>query len=181
MKDLELYIYIALALIYFLSRAFRQKKPKRPPGSYTNLPTSEQNTSPKTERDRSITFEELLQEFTAYKEEPQSKEIAEEIKEEEEEMVQTAEIENEYQTYEEYDDYKSTDYINYDDIYKKSSERTTLDEQVNLEEPINKNFTEYEIPDSATLRAKKFREMLSDKKSFKDAFILKELFDPKYF
>ncbi len=181
MNDLELYIYIALALIYFLSRAFRQKKPKQPPGSYTNLPTSGQNTTSKSERDRTKTFEELLQEFTGYKEAPLTKEMAEENEKVEEEVVEAAEIPDEYQTYEEYDDYKSSDYINYDDIYKKSGEFTTLEEQGSLEVPIDIIFDKSEIDKGATLRAKRYRQMLVDKQSFKEAFILKELFEPKYF
>lgn len=180
MSDLELYIYIALALIYFLTRALKQKKTPRPPGNYSDTSTREQDSSPGPAKDRPLTFEELLQEFTGNKEPPQTATTVSEEKEIEEEPVETIEEDHEYRTYEGYDDYKTTSYPDYDELYEKSKKLLTIDEQVSLDEPLTIQFKEYEIQSSLNDRAKKFRQMLMQRDSLKDAFILKELLDPKY-
>lgn len=180
MSDLELYIYIGLVLIYFLSRAFKQKKTPRPPGDYKDSTANDQGSEPQPKRERPITFEELLQEFTGYKEPPQTI-TKEKIEEEEQEVeIEPAGRDQEYQTYEGYDDYKTSGYTNYDEFLEKSQNLTTLDEQVNLEEPIDKQFEAYESPSEICDRARKYRRMLLKRESLRDAFILKEILDPKY-
>jgi hypothetical protein len=180
MSDLELYIYIGLALIYFLTRALKQKKAPRPPGNYKNTSPKEQESSSGPVRERPMTFEELLKEFTGYKEPPQTVTPAAEEKEIEEEYVETIEEDHEYQTYEGYDDYKKSGYTSYDEVYGKSQNLTTIDEQISLDEPLERQFEEYETQLPSCDRAKKYRQMLMRRESIRDAFILKELLDPKY-
>jgi hypothetical protein len=127
-----------------------------------------------------LTFEELLEEFTGYKEPPKTVTQAEEITDVKEEQEEIPAADEEIQYYDEYDDYKSGEYKNYDKIFEKSEELTTLDEQVSLEEPVQKEWKVYERQPVTYSKAKRFREMLTAKDSIKDAIILKELLDPKY-
>lgn len=61
MKDISTWIYIAAAVIYFISRSFK-KKPEDTPAERPAR-TSQPNTSGK----KAMTFEELLKEFTEQK------------------------------------------------------------------------------------------------------------------
>lgn len=180
MSDLELYIYIGLVLIYFLSRAFKQKKTPRPPGNYKDSKANDQGREPQPKRERPMTFEELLQEFTGYKEPPQTMtpEVMEE--EEQEKVLEPATEAYEYQTYEGYEDYKTSSYTNYDEVFEKGQNLTTLDEQIDLKEPIEKQFEPYDSASETCDRTKKYRRMLMKRESLRDAFILKEILDPKY-
>lgn len=182
MSDLELYIYIGLVLIYFLTRVLKQKKTPRPPGDYKDSAPGDQGHDFRPKRERPMTFEELLQEFTGTKEPPQTV-LPDEIKVEEHEAEMEPVAENhEYQTYEGYDDYKTSSYTNYDEVFEKGRNLTTLDEQIDLGEPIEKQFEAYESTSGAEIcdRARKYRRMLMKRDSLRDAFILKEILDPKY-
>jgi len=181
MSDLELYIYIGLALIYFITRALKQKKTPRPPGNYRNPTPMEQESSRESPRERPMTFEELLQEFTGNKEPAPTftPAAAEELQEEEE--VETIAEDSEIQTYEGYDDYKTSGYTSYEELYEKSQNLSTIDEQVSLEERMEKEFEEEYEPKTETFyRAGKYRQMLMRKESLRDALILKEILNPKY-
>jgi hypothetical protein len=181
MNDLELYIYIALVLIYFLTRVLRPRKAKKPPKNVTDASGPDRESSQTEPRQRPMTFEELLEEFTGYKEPPQTVNPADEVQEEEKKSEKPAPaIDDEFQYYEGYDDYKKGEYTNYDDVFEKTGDLKTLDEQVSLEEPLQKRMEVIEKKVYASSRAKKFREMLISRESFRDAVILKELLDPKY-
>lgn len=180
MSDLELYIYIGLVLIYFLSRAFKQKKSPRPPGDYKDSTVNDQGSVQKPKRERPMTFEELLQEFTGYKEPPQTMTPEVTVEEEQEVESEPAVEDQEYPTYAGYDDYKTTSYTNYDELFEKSQKLTTLDDQIDLDEPIEKQFEVYESPSGTCDRARKYRQMLLKRESLRDAFILKEILEPKY-
>ena len=185
MNDLELYIYIALVLIYFVSRALKRKKAPKPTDKYTAPASRNQETSRTETRERPLTFEELLEEFTGYKEVPQTVH-REEVQEFEEETAMEPEYRepstsnDEYKHYEGYDDYKKGDYTNYDELYKKSQDLTAPDEPLGLDKPLQRMPEAAERFDVPSSRAKKIREMLLSKNSLKDAIILKELLDPKY-
>ncbi len=184
MDELQIYIYLALALIYFLSQAFRKKKPKQPRG-YGESDTAEEETSRIPERDRSMTFEELLEEFTGQRSEEKAKEEARKKAREAYELEEEPEEpeimkDDEYKVYDEYDDYKASAYREYTDYSAQSSKLKTLDEQVDIEEPIEKLFDGYQDKYKQT-RADKYRKILSNPETIKDAIILKEILDPKYF
>jgi hypothetical protein len=180
MSDLELYIYIGLILIYFLTRVLKKKKTPGPPGNYRDSASNKPESDQQPARERPMTFEELLQEFTGYKEPPQS--AMPEVVEEKviEEQDETVEEDQEYHTYEGYEDYKTSGYTNYEELYKRSQDLTTLDEKINLEEPIEKQFEPYDTIPGKHERARKYRQMLMKRESIRDAFILKEILDPKY-
>ena len=175
MDDLELYIYIALGAIYFLSRAFRKKKPVQPPqkrrdtdsgGGYEQAPRTEKH----------VTFEDLLKEFTGQKEKPEY-EYEEEPEEFEESYTQEAgQSAGEYATEEE------VSYKSYEEVYNTNKDFKTLDEQVKLESAKRKRFDEYKISKGVNIHtAKRYRDLLQNKDSIKDAIILKEILDRKYF
>lgn len=58
-EDIKYILYFILAIIYFVARALRKKKPVRRPA-----PTSEPSSSPES-TDPEVTFEDLLREFGA--------------------------------------------------------------------------------------------------------------------
>ena len=175
MDDLELYIYIALAAIYFLSRAFRKKKPVPPPPKQRDTDSGGgYKQAPRTEKP--VTFEDLLKEFTGQKEKPEY-EYEEEPEEFEESYTQEAgQSAGEYATEEE------VSYKSYEEVYNTNKDFLTLDEQVKLGQADRKRFEEYKLEEGVNIHtAKRFREMLQNKDSIKDAIILKEILDHKYF
>ena len=70
MDDLELYIYLALGAIYFLSRAFRKKKPVTPPQNQRRT-DSREGYDQASQKEKPVSFEDLLREFTGQKAEPE--------------------------------------------------------------------------------------------------------------
>jgi hypothetical protein len=181
MDDLELYIYIALGVIYFLSRAFRKKKPVAPPRNQRNAePDYGNNRAP--QKEKQVTFEDLLREFTGQKKEP----VYDYEEEEGEADVSSYEEESYYSEEElrekEYADREEVEYKSYDEVYNVNKDFKTLDEQVDIELNKKKRFEEYKIEEQVNVHtAKRFRELLQNKDSIKDAIILKEILDRKYF
>jgi hypothetical protein len=180
MNDLEIYIYIALAVIYFLSRAFRKKNPAKPPRP-TQRTTSQDDYEQQSQKEKPLTFEDLLKEFTGQKEKP-----VHEVEEEEEERYESLEqeyIDAEAEPYSaEYESYDESQYRSYDEVYGKGKDLKTLDEQVQINEPFRKRFDEYMIQKEVNIHnASRFRELLKNKDSVRDAIILKEILDRKYF
>jgi hypothetical protein len=180
MDDLELYIYIALALIYFFSRAFRKKKRVKPPQS-TQRTSSDDAQRPAARTEKPLTFEDLLREFTGQKEEKAF---------EGEEIIEMGEDVLNDQRYDYTEDnlsdtntgYNQDTYKNYEEIYGSSKNLKTLDEQVSLDTRGRKRFDTYKIKESENIHvAQRFREILKNKNTVKDAIILKEILDRKYF
>jgi hypothetical protein len=182
MNDLEIYIYIALALIYFLSRAFRKKKPAKPPRP-TSRTSSEEAYEHPSQKEKPLTFEDLLKEFTGQKNEPVSDVQEEEIEEESYKSLEEEYINSEEQPYSaEYETYDESNYKSYEEVYGEGKHLKTLDEQVQINEPVRKRFDEYKIKEEINIhKASRFRELLRNKDSIKDAIILKEILDRRYF
>jgi hypothetical protein len=175
MDDLELYIYIALGAIYFLSRVLRKKKPAPPPQKHRNTDSGRgYEQTPRTEKP--VTFEDLLKEFTGQKEKPEY-EYEEEPEELEESYTQEVE-----QSAGEYATEEEVSYKSYEEVYNVNKDYKTLDEQVKLELAEKKRFDEYKISEGVNIHtAKRFRDLLQNKDGIKDAIILKEILDHKYF
>jgi hypothetical protein len=182
MNDLEIYIYIALALIYFLSRAFRKKKPAKPPRP-TSRSSSEEEYGHPAQKEKPLTFEDLLKEFTGQKNEPVPEVHEEEIEEEGYESLEQEYINSEDQPYSaEYETYDESQYKSYEEVYGKEEHLKTLDEQIQINEPVRKRFDEYKIKEELNIhKASRFRKLLKNKDSIKDAIILKEILDRRYF
>jgi hypothetical protein len=182
MNDLEIYIYIALAAIYFLSRAFRKKNPAKPPRP-TSRTSSENGYEHPARKEKPLTFEDLLKEFTGQKEEPVTEVHEEEIEEESYKSLEQEYINSEEQPYSaEYETHDESQYKSYEEVYGKGEHLKTLDEQVQINEPVRKRFEEYKIEERLNIHtASRFRELLKNKDSIKDAIVLKEILDRKYF
>ena len=100
----------------------------------------------------------------------------EEIKDYREEIV-TQDVEQ--TTYKTYND---PEYGNHDEIYLGQGKSKTLDEQVEIEDLTKTRFSEYKIDkDLNSDYASRIRKLLHDEDSIKDAIILKEVLDRKYF
>jgi len=190
MSDLELYIYIGLILIYFLSRALRKKKTGNPPVQRPRNPSSRDVYEKTSTKERPMTFEDLLKEFTGQREEVTPAVEVEEPAEVDTKPQDESEIENDVETsYNEYKSYDENLYENYEETYKSYEEvfgheegLVTLDEQVNLKKPRRKRFEGYKIQEEENIHvAQRFRHMLKNRDSIKDAIILKEILDRKYF
>ena len=182
MNDLELYIYIALAAIYFLSRAFRKKKASRPPVRPQGTGTG-QSKNPDDYRDRPITFEDLLREFTGQKEIPGNQRRVEEPREPET-IVSEEEryLDSEEEMVESYSIPTDNTYMSYDEVFSPDKSLITLDEQVNLKTTTRKSFERYREEEEDNIHiAQRYRELLSDADGVRDAIILKEILDRKYF
>jgi hypothetical protein len=181
MDDLELYIYIALAVIYFLSRAFRKKKQVKPPASTQSTSSShDYEDSPKKEKP--LIFEDLLKEFTGKKDVPVYEEEEEFIEVEEENTADRKYVKEIDQFVDEYDTNHEDNYKSYQDPYPNKGNLKTLDEQVQIKTAPSKRFDAYKIEKNVNIHtAKRFRKLLKNKDSVKDAIIFKEIFDRKYF
>jgi hypothetical protein len=180
MDDLELYIYIALGVIYFLSRAFRKKKPVTPRQNQQNANPNE-DYGRTSQKEKTVTFEDLLKEFTGQKEEP-----VYDYEEENSEPDRSYDKGSYYQEVEQSEKESETpeevEYKSYDEVYNVSKDLKTLDEQVDLKLAEKKRFDKYKIEEGVNIHtAKRFRELLQNKDSIKDAIILKEILDRKYF
>jgi hypothetical protein len=180
MDDLELYIYIALGVIYFLSRAFRKKKPAAPPQNQRNS-DSRSDYDQTSKKEKPVSFEDLLREFTGQKEEPVY-EYEEENEDSDASYVEDSYYQEEEQARKKYKTTEDVEYKSYEEMYNVSQDLKTLDEQVDLEMTKKKRFEEYKIEGGVNIHtAKRFRELLQNKDSIKDAIILKEILDRKYF
>jgi len=181
MKDLELYIYIALAVIYFLSRAFRKKKSVKPPTS-RQVTASPHDYEDSSKKEKPLTFEDLLKEFTGQKDVPVNEDAEEFVNVEEEDPSGRKYVKDSDQFDEEYDTHNEDSYKSYEEVYSNKGNLKTLDEQVHINAAARKRFDEYKIEEKVNIHtAKRFRELLNNKDSVKDAIILKEIFDRKYF
>jgi hypothetical protein len=181
MNDLEIYIYIALAVIYFLSRAFRKKKSSKPPSSRPRTSSQDGYEHP-TSKEKPLTFEDLLKEFTGQKEETVSEQGGDLIEVEDNDVIKEK-YGNEEEIYSnEYEKQEEVQYKSYEEVYASKERLKTLDEQIQLNEPARKRFDEYKIKKKVNIHtASRFRELLKNKDSLKDAIILKEILDRKYF
>ncbi len=180
MEDLQIYIYIALAAIYFLSRAFKGKKSKQSPGK---LPDSDQyNDQPEdqSQRERPISFEDLLREFSGQKEKRELEKYeeadVEEIIDYEEEIVPEEIKQPSYAAY------NDPGYGKYAETSQEKNKYKTLSEEIEIEELNKERFIEYKRDENTSSNnASRIRKFLQDKDSIKDAIILKEVLDRKYF
>jgi len=167
MNDLELYIYIALALIYFLSRAFRKKKPANPPTQpRQSAPGRQDEEAP--HREKPLTFEDLLREFTGAKNEPEER-YEEEVSTFDEYDDDLPDEEKESPATETYGYDSESPYKNYEEIYGSSESLKTLDEQVKIGTPERKRFEGYKIEESENIHiAKRYRDIFAVFNKHKD-------------
>ena len=178
MDDLQIIIYIVFIVLYLLSRALRKKKPVVGDDSHTQeTPGSLSTSSESKPRKRPTTFEELLRELEGHPQE--TEEIKEEPQvhaEQEKEPVveETAMIE---------ESLHASPTVNPQwEKYMKEGGLQSLDETVDLDAQLRKRFDTYKISRKDNIHtASRYRELLRSRDSVKDAIILKEILDRKYF
>jgi len=198
MDDFQIVVYILLVVLYIISRALKAKKKVVPPPdsqhSEFGKPESGQigdvpNPYQIPDKLPPVTFEDLLKEFTGAKEEPQnlpdSIPTIKEIKKDRYEnpyvpVVKPAYEQKTYPTYKFSEPEEPSEHFSYDDMYK-GPEKLVLTDTDKID--INKGrfgayYSEktYDVHNSAH-----FRKLLHDPISLKDAIILKEILDRKYF
>ena len=98
------------------------------------------------------------------------------------EQVDQKEPENQYPTYETYESQVEQSTIDPEyEKYLKDSDMTTLDEQIDIEEPLKKRFEEYRIQQKEHQQiASRYKQLLKEPDSLKDAIILQEILGRKY-
>lgn len=160
--DIELILYIVFVVIALLIRVLKGKKENAPP------PPQQSSNNSGERPQKTLTFEELLREFTG--DEAQREQRPQE----------TYADHDEYEDEEEYvddDEVKET----YERSVRQAKELKTLDEQVDLKKPITTahHFKGYEQEEENTL-ASDILETLKDADGAKKAIILSEIINRKY-
>jgi hypothetical protein len=197
MDDFQIVVYVLLVIIYIISRVMKARRNVNPPESedhvpYQEIEPAETKEIPKPYNppvSQPVTFEDLLKEFTGYKEEESPVKDEPQVVREIKETV----IENPYlkvnqpvyskTTYKSYDDEALANYktpVSYDDLYK-GPERIVEADIAKQDENKGRfgTYSSYKQYDLHT--AARFRKLLHDPLSIKDAIILKEILDRKYF
>ena len=197
MSDIQIIVYILLIVIYIISRAMKAKKKFIPPetgkpGFPQDIDETEAAEIPRPYNppvSQPVTFEDLLKEFTGYKE----PEVTSKPQPEADREIKKAVVENPYLKYNRPDvrensrqDYRSLEQISYEepvsyeDIYKGPEKMVEADS-----EPIDENKSRFVT--YATLKefdlhtSSRFRNLLRNPMTVKDAIVLKEILDRKYF
>jgi hypothetical protein len=197
MDDYQVIIYIILVVIYIISRALKAKKKidptVRPPeqryeetGPYPESASKPFNTTPKP---RQLTFEDLLKEFSGYEEKESHSAPAETETAELPYKTVTKPETREYQSYEspgnfptyKYEEAKSLEsLVSYEDMYQSPGKVEQADtKHADINESRFKEYTSYKGFDIH--KAGRFRKLLHNATSMKDAVVLKEILDRKYF
>lgn len=178
MDDLQLLIYIIFIVLFILSRALRKKKPVSPDNAEQN--TGGEQASARPASKRPVTFEDLLRELERLPPEKSENEEWEESKVVE--SVDQKETENQYPTYATYESQEEQSTIDPEyEKYLKDAGMTPLDEQIDIEEPLKKRFEEYRIQQKEHKQnAARYKQLLKDPETLKDAIILQEILKRKY-
>ncbi|MDZ4714344.1 MAG: hypothetical protein SH819_02655 [Cytophagales bacterium] len=180
MDDLKILFWIILGLIYIFAR--KKKKDIPPPSSTAQRDTQREEApepAPKS-------FDEMLREIQQMKapaREPVSTTLPT-PRREPEYVDYDDDIEEEKTDQDKYiPDYRKQDkiYQIYDDAKNQAFERPSLEETSNLSDTIVrfKQFKEYEIEEKEKF-GEELRKELTNPRSFKKAFLLKEILDRKY-
>ncbi|MBL6449434.1 hypothetical protein JMN32_24190 [Fulvivirga sp. 29W222] len=165
--DIELILYIIFIAIAILSRVLKSKKEGSQP---TSSDQTESMDTPTRKTEKTLTFEELLREFTG-----EDRPVHQEPKPESGYTHQ----EEAYSYEEEYvgDQIQET----YNRSVNEAQKLKTLDELVSLDEPLERmdHFKPYETEDENTM-ASEVLEMLQDEDGARKAIILSEIINRKY-
>ena len=162
--DIELILYIIFIAIAIIARVLKSNKPTAQP------PTADYNTIDEEEEYRpqsnNPTFEDLLREFTQQKNAPSPEQP---VREHKKRSVAPS-------TYE----YEET-VPSYQDQQARASKLKTLDEQVDLDRPLDRmsHFKAYDKEEESS-EAANIYDMLRDSDSARRAIIISEIINKKY-
>jgi hypothetical protein len=159
MDDIGNLLYIAFLVIYVVSRLIGRKKKQAGEQPATRKPNKEEE-----ETASRPTFEELLREFTEGAKPQKKKERRVGIPVEEEVFE---------------DDYVSE---RYQEAVQSAKELKTIDEQVDLNEPIKGlvSFEAYDQEEDQSTTASDIYVQLTNPEDIKRAIVLKEILDTKF-
>ncbi len=188
MEDIQLIIYIVFLVFYLIFKALQKKK--KPP---TRNPEQSEQT-PERKRKPTMTFEEMLKEFTGESSTPEEKKEEREADQERktidkktidkryEEPVRKEEKQTEYFTYEKESDDQARQV--YEDSVKHGGKAQTIDEKIDLENLEVGNVVlvidEEEEKEKTELTTNEYLQMFSNTNSAKKAFVASEIFNRKY-
>jgi hypothetical protein len=210
MDDLQVVIYIVLVVIYIISRALRAKKkagqsiPRIPRKQEEQEYMSESPAKPyqKAPESRQLTFEELLKEFSGYQDKDEETTVAPSrspgsMPKKTSTDYQTPSTTSPYPTYqyeepksletlESYEDYQYEEpksletLVSYDDLYTSAGKVEKSDTR---KTDINEDrFAKYSTYETYNIhKASRFMKLLHNPTSIRDAIIMKEILDRKYF
>lgn len=165
--DIELILYIIFIAIAILTRVLKGKKESNTP---TTSHQPESMEAPKKKTEKTLTFEELLREFTG-EEAP--------VQQEPEPEPRYSRQEEAYSYEEEYADEEIRE--TYSRSVNEAKKLKTLDEQVSLDKPLERmeHFKQYETEEENTVGSE-IIEMLQDEEGARKAIILSEIINRKY-
>lgn len=166
--DVELILYIIFIVIAILSRVLKARKENNSPT--TTSDQGESMDAPPKKTEKTLTFEELLREFTG---EDTSH------RQEQKPQPQYTREEEGYSYEEEYadDEIRET----YSRSVNEAKKLKTIDELVSLDEPLERmeHFKQYETEEENTV-ASEVLEMLQEEEGARKAIILSEIINRKY-
>ncbi|MDQ3536837.1 MAG: hypothetical protein M3421_14555 [Bacteroidota bacterium] len=171
MEDVQLITYIIFAVLYLIFKVMQRKKEPGPD-------QGEANQQPKRPNKPSMTFEEMLREFSG---EPQTDTIEEERPKRKPAALKIEpEPEKKYFSYEtEYDEQAQKTYR---DSIEKGKKALTLDEQVDIENIKVGNLQVLEDDnESSKSYTHEYLEAFRSLDGAKKAFVYSEIFKRKYF
>ncbi|HLF32971.1 MAG TPA: hypothetical protein VI583_01960 [Cyclobacteriaceae bacterium] len=197
MDDYQVIIYIILVVIYIISRALKARKKIDP----TILPPQQRyeenesypETAPKPfdapSKPRQLSFEDLLKEFSGYEEKEVHPAPAESETANYPYKTETKPETRQYQSYESPENFPSYNdeegkslesLVSYEDMYQSPGRVEKADtKHADINEIRFKEYASYQAFDIH--KARRFRKLLHNSTSMKDAVVLKEILDRKYF
>jgi len=167
--NLQILIYIIFFAIYLLSRVFRNKNKQAP------RPSREmESDEPATTDAPPLTFEDILRELTTGEKPRQT------VRRQTPQPPKPEPARREYEFKSDYPDDDEIEEV-FQDSVKKAQNIKTLDEMVELKEPVLK-FKEYDVKEEGhqSSLASEIRNMLMNPDDARKAIILKEILDRKF-
>lgn len=177
MDDIQFWLYLAFALIYFITRSFKKKEPKKPAGG-----SSPRQESSGPER-KPVTFEELLKEFTEGREAgDEREEVTAESRQkaEEEEWLKKQRETEEEEVFEEGRTRRFSDEESkriYEESIRKVAENSP---DFKSDEHFRSKLVRVEAQEETHTLAEDIRDMLQDQEDVKKAIVMSEILNRKY-
>ncbi len=175
MDDFQFWLYIIFAVIYFISRGLKKKKPQSQGPAPTNRP--QQQTRPQKQP---VSFEELLKEFTDGKVDDEPQATVQETAERERQKIQETESEAEKDIRLEGRNRKFADDESkkiYEDSIKRAEQGLSYKREGVFKSKMKRKIEEKETNSAI---ASDIKTMLNDAEDAKKAVILSEILNRKY-
>lgn len=179
MDDIQFWLYILFAVIYFIARGLKKKKPQKPVNKPESTTTSQTDSRPQR---KPVSFEELLKEFTEGRgqEQPEEREVFQEHDEEVDTAYQTVDEQEKDEPFEEGKTRRFSDEES-KRVYQESIARA---EGASLEfkrdEHFRSKLKSNRNDETGSAVAAEIRDLLSNPNDAKKAVVLSEILNRKY-